>query len=400
MTFEPEVRALEPQLIEWRRHMHQHPEISFEEVETTAYLARILREMGVDEISRPTKTGLVAHIYGTRTGKPAVVAFRADIDALPMPEENDLPYRSDKPGVMHACGHDGHAAMLLGLAKLLCGNRTAFCGEARLIFQHAEELPPGGAIELLRAGALEGADVALGLHLSSNFDTGVFALKSGVLTSNVDRFTITVLGRGGHCAFPEQCADPLLAASEIVLALQTIVSRRVAASEPAVVSVCEFHAGTAYNIIPAEARLNASVRSFGAQTRALIEREARLIASRVAEAHGCTAQLDWFEGYPSVVNDPALTTRAEQVIKNRFGEEQILPIGVIMPGEDFSYFLEGRPGFFVELGTRNIALSCDMPHHNPRYRMDEAALLYGVQYQFDMARALLDGTRSMLEGER
>ena len=399
MTFEPKVRALEPKLIEWRRHMHQHPEISFEEVETTAYLECILREMGVDEISRPTKTGLVAHIFGTGAGKPAVIAFRADIDALPMPEENDLSYRSDKPGVMHACGHDGHAAMLLGLAQLLCDNRAAFCGEARLIFQHAEELPPGGAIELLHAGALEGAEAVFGLHLSSGFETGVFAFKSGVLTSNVDRFAITVLGRGGHCAFPEQCADPLLAASEIVLALQTIVSRRIPATDPAVVSVCEFHAGTAYNIIPSEARLNGSVRSFGTETRALIEREARLIASRVAEAHGCTAQLDWFEGYPSVVNDPALTNRAEQVIVSRFGNEQILPIGVIMPGEDFSYFLEGRPGFFVELGTRNPALACDMPHHNPRYRMDENALLYGVQYQYDMARALLDGTRRMLEGE-
>jgi amidohydrolase len=395
--FDPEVRAIESDLIAWRRHMHQHPEVSFAETHTTLFLEELLRSFVVDEITRPAKTGLIAHVLGKKAGKSAVVAFRADIDALPIQEENDLPYCSANAGVMHACGHDGHAAMLLVLARLLCEHREQFCGEARLIFQHAEELPPGGAIELVRAGALAGAEAALGLHLSRNFDTGVFGIKRGVLTSNVDRFTVTVTGRGGHCAYPEQCADPLLAASEMVLSLQSIVSRRVPATEPAVVSVCEFHAGTAYNIIPSEAVLNASVRSFGIETRELIEREARNICSSIANAHGCSARLDWYSGYPSVVNDAKLTVMAERVIAARFGEAQIEPIGVIMPGEDFSYMLDGRPGFFVELGTRNPALQTDAPHHNPRYRMDETALFYGVQYQYDFARALLDGTRLFWE---
>jgi amidohydrolase len=395
--FDPEVRAIEPELIAWRRHLHQHPEVSFEETQTTLWLLARLREIGVEQIDRPMETGLVAHIFGTKPGKPAIVAFRADIDALPMHEENDLPYCSENPTAMHACGHDGHAAMLLALAKLLQSHRDAFCGEARLVFQHAEELPPGGAIELVRAGALDGAEAVLGLHLSSNFETGMFALKEGVLTSNVDRFTVTVTGRGGHCAFPEQCADPLLTASEIVLSLQSIVSRRIPANEPAVVSVCEFHAGTAYNIIPNEALLNASVRSFGEETRKLIEREARNISESVAMANGCTARLDWFSGYPSVVNNAKLTAEAERVITARFGKSQTQSIGVIMPGEDFSYMLDGRPGFFVELGTRNTEKQTDAPHHNPRYRLDEDALLYGVQYQYDFARALLDGTRRFWE---
>lgn len=397
--FDPEVRAIEPELITWRRHLHQHPEVSFEETQTTLWLLARLREIGLEQIDRPTETGLVAHIHGTKAGKPAVVAFRADIDALPMHEENDLPYCSENPTAMHACGHDGHAAMLLALAKLLQENREHFCGEARLVFQHAEELPPGGAIELIRAGALDGAEAVLGLHLSSNFETGQFALKEGVLTSNVDRFTVTVTGRGGHCAFPEQCADPLLAASEIVLSLQSIVSRRIPANEPAVVSVCEFHAGTAYNIIPNEALINASVRCFGEETRKLIEREARNISESVAKAHGCTARLDWFSGYPSVVNDAKLTAEAERVITARFGAAQTQSIGVIMPGEDFSYMLDGRPGFFVELGTRNAEKQSAEPHHNPRYRLDEDALLYGVQYQYDFARALLDGTRRFWEAQ-
>ena len=395
--FEPEVRAMEADVIAWRRYLHQYPEVSFEEINTTRWLEEKLREIGVDEIIRPTNTGLVARIFGTKAGNPAVVAFRADIDALPLREDNDLPYCSTNATAMHACGHDGHAAMQLALARLLCEHRESFCGEARLIFQHAEELPPGGAIELVRAGALAGVEAVLGLHLSSNFETGMFALKEGTLTSNVDRFTITVTGRGGHCAFPEQCADPLLAASEIVIALQSIVSRRIPATEPAVVSVCEFHAGTAYNIIPNESVLNASVRSFGEDTRQLIEREARRICQSVAAAHDCTAQLDWFSGYPSVVNDPKLTLKAEQVIAARFGKTQMQQIGVIMPGEDFSYMLDGRPGFFIELGTRNAALHADAPHHNPRYRMDETALLYGVQYGYDFARALLDGTRAFWE---
>lgn len=397
--FDPEVRAIEPELIAWRRHLHQHPEVSFEETQTTLWLLARLREIGVEQIDRPTETGLVAHICGTKPGKSAVVAFRADIDALPMHEENDLPYCSENPTAMHACGHDGHAAMLLALAKLLQARCEHFCGEARLVFQHAEELPPGGAIELVRAGALDGAEAVLGLHLSSNFETGQFALKEGVLTSNVDRFIVTVTGRGGHCAFPEQCADPLLAASEIVLSLQSIVSRRIPANEPAVVSVCEFHAGTAYNIIPNEAVLNASVRSFGESTRQLIEREARNISESVAKAHGCTARLDWFSGYPSVVNDAKLTAEAERVITARFGAAQTQTIGVILPGEDFSYMLDGRPGFLVELGTRNAEKQSAEPHHNPRYRLDEDALPYGVQYQYDFARALLDGTRRFWEAQ-
>jgi len=397
ITLEPEVQALSADVIQWRRHMHRYPEISFEETETTAYIERNLRDFGINAIDRPTKTGLVAHIFGTKPGKPAVVALRADIDALPMQETTDLPFRSIHDGVMHACGHDGHAAMLLGVASLLSRQRDQFCGEARLIFQHAEELPPGGAVELVCAGAIEGADAVLGLHLSSAFDTSVFAFKGGVLTSNVDRFNVTITGKGGHCAFPEQCNDPLLAASELVLALQSIVSRRITATDPAVVSVCEFHAGTAYNIIPASATLSGSVRSFGAETRRLIEQEARLICDSVAAAHHCSASFDWLEGYPSVINDEGLTAYAERVILDRFGSEHIQKIGVIMPGEDFSYLLDGRPGFFTELGTRNAEKGCNQPHHNPRYCMDEDALIYGVQYEFDMTRSLLDGTRAFLE---
>lgn len=391
MQVEKTVAALEPELIEWRRRLHAHPEISFEEYETTAFIARALEKMGV-AFERPTKTGLVARIAGAKPGEAGVLGFRADIDALPMPEENDLPYRSQCENVMHACGHDGHTAMLLGLAELLSKDKDSFCGEARLFFQHAEELPPGGAIELVKAGAADGVDAMIGLHLSSDFPTGVFGVKSGVLTANVDRAEIRVTGKGGHCAFPQLCADPVVAASEIVLAAQSIVSRRVAPKEPAVVSICEIHGGTAYNIIPDDVCLSASIRSFGGTVRGLIRSELAAVCEGVAGAHRCKADVEWVEGYPSVVNDETLAQIALERIVSRFGPENAERIGVIMPGEDFSYFLDGRPGFFVELGTRNASIAADRPHHNPKYRMDESALVLGTQFEFDMARALLDGT--------
>ena len=199
--------------------------------------------------------------------------------------------------------------------------------------------------------------------------------------------------KAGHCAFPEQCSDPVLAASETVLALQSIVSRRIAASDPAVVSVCEIHGGTAYNIIPDEVKLTASVRSFGEKTRKLIEREAKNICQSVAAAHNCTADVVWESGYPSVVNDERLTDIASERIRFRYGADRVLNIGCIMPGEDYSYFLDGRPGFFVELGTRSMEKRTDRPHHNPNYRMDEDALKIGLQYELDMVQCLLNGKK-------
>lgn len=395
--FEREVASCTEEMIRWRRHLHQNAELSFQEAQTTAFLEETLHLLGIETL-RPTRTGIVGRVFGTKPGKSAVLAIRADIDALPITEENDLPFRSRTPGAMHACGHDGHAAMLLALAKLLSAHRDAFSGEARLIFQHAEELPPGGAIELLRAGALDGADAVLGLHLSTNWDTGVFGIKSGVLTAAVDRFDIELTGRGGHCAFPEQCADPIVAAAELVLALQTIVSRNLPATEPAIVSVCRMEAGTAYNIIPGSARITAAVRSFSRQSRDTIEHAVRRIASGIAATSGTEAQVSYERGYPSIENDAVLSDLAEQTIRARFGDGAAERIGVIMPGEDYAYFLDGRPGFFVELGSRNSAKLCDRPHHNPLYRLDEDALPYGLQYLFDMTRRMLDGTRENLGG--
>lgn len=391
MNFEPAVLSIQDDLITWRRHLHKHPERSFQEFETTSFIEEKLQSFGYEMIDRPTKTGLIAHISGSKPGLPRKIAIRADIDALPIQENNDLPFASQNAQVMHACGHDGHTAILLTVAKLLIENPGLFCGEVRLIFQHAEELPPGGAVELLEAGAVDGVESVLGLHLSSNFDTGVFGIKSNVLTAAVDRFDITLSGKGGHCAYPEQSFDPVPAMAELILALQTVVSRKIAPKDLAVVSVCMAHTGTAYNIIPDDATITASVRTFNPEVREKIEREVRQIASGIAHAHRLTAVVDYENGYPSVVNDPELTKLAEQTLVKRFGSTQVMHIDSLMPGEDFSYFLRDRKGFFVELGSRNRTKGSDQPHHNPKYRLDEDALLFGVQYFLDMVRELLQG---------
>lgn len=398
--FSEEVLAIEPEMIAARRWLHEHAERSFEEHETTAWLEKQLQKLEGITVDRPNKTGLVAHLHGTKAGMPAVLGIRADIDALPMPELSGLPYASKNEGVMHACAHDGHAAILLAAAACLSHSRGSFCGEVRFFFQHAEELPPGGAIEMIRAGAAEGVDAMLSLHLSSNFPTGAYGIRPGILTANVDRFDITVRGHGGHCAFPEQCSDPIVAAAQLVLALQTIVSRRMAAAEPAVVSVCKIEGGTAYNIIPDEVRLTAAVRSFGREARAHIEREVRRIAQGIGDSCGVTCEVVYDEGYPSVINDPALTELAEEMVLSRFPASQVLHIDRLMPGEDYAYFVTPeRPGFFMELGSGNAEKGCAAPHHNSAYRLDEDTLRYGLQFELDMVRALLDGTRAKIDRE-
>ena len=396
--FEPDVLRQEDALIACRRRLHERPELSFHEFETTEYLENALREMGVDELSRPCKTGLIATIHGTKPGSAATLGVRADIDALPIQEDNDLPYRSKTPGVMHACGHDAHAAIALTLARLLCARRSELCGTVRLLFQHAEELPPGGAIEMVRAGAAEGLDAVLGIHLSTTFPSGYFGVRAGALTANTDRFDITILGKGGHCALPETCIDPVVTGAQIILALQTLVSRKMAAVDPAVVSVCQANAGNAYNIIPNTMTLTGTTRCLGPQARAFLHAEMERIVRGITQAAGAGCEFSWQDGYPSVMNDEGLTKLAEQLIESRFGAERVLHISPLMPGEDYPYFLENgkRPGFFVELGTRNAACGSDQPHHNPHFKIDEDCLKYGVQFLLDMALRLLDGTRDAL----
>ena len=376
--FSEAIKALEKEMIGWRRHLHEYPELSFEEEETTAFLQHELEAVPNVEISRPCRTGVVAVIKGGAPGR--CIAFRADIDALPIQEETGLPFASKRAGVMHACGHDGHAAMQLAAVKALAPLQKSLKGEVRFLFQHAEEKPPGGAVEMLRAGVMEGVDELYGLHLSSSFPTGTFGVRAGALTSATDRFDITIKGSEGHSAFPELCTDPVVTAAQVITALQTIVSRRIAAAEPAVVSVCSLHAGNVYNIIPEEVTMTGATRTFGRETREKLPVMMEQIIKGICESAGASYRFDFQKGYASVVNDSYLTSMARARIAGIFGEEAVLEIGPLMPGEDFSALQENCPAFFVELGARSEEKGAVVPHHNRCYLMDEDALIYGAEY--------------------
>lgn len=374
------VQEMEPQIIAWRRHLHAAPELSFQEFHTTAFLAEELKKIPGLKLSFPTKTGVVATLTGARPGP--IIALRADIDALPITEETGLPFASGTPGVMHACGHDGHVAMQLAAAALLAPMKEQLCGEVRFLFQHAEELPPGGAAEMAAAGVMENVSEVYGLHLSSSFPTGTFGVRAGALTSATDRFDIKIIGKGGHSAFPEMCIDPIVTAAQVISALQTIVSRKIRAVEPAVVSVCMIQAGQAYNIIPGDVSLTGSTRTFDKDTRRSLPLVLEQLVRGTCDANGAAYAFRFTPGYASVFNDKALTQVGRQVIQDTFGDRAVLEIDPLMPGEDFSAFLDFSPGFFVELGARNEETGCTVAHHNSRYLMDEKALAYGTEYLF------------------
>lgn len=375
-----EVKELHTQIIEWRRHFHQNAELSFEEYKTSDFIEEKLKSFGNIEILRPTKTGVIGKIHGK--GKGPVIALRADIDALPMTETNDLPFVSVNKEAMHSCGHDGHAAMLLGIARIFSRKTEELNGTLVCIFQHAEELPPGGAIEMVRAGVMEGVDEIYGIHLSSNYPTGKFGVVSGALTSATDRFDIKVIGKGGHSSMPEQCVDPIVAAAQIVMGLQNILSRRISAYETAVLSVCQIHGGDAYNIIPGEVTITGSVRTFSKELRSRMPEMIKEISGGIAASMGAECEVSYEKGYDSVINDETLTDTAREVISDWFGQDAVLEIKPVMPGEDFSAFTEatGCPGVFIEIGTRNDEKGTTRPHHNTAYLMDEDGLYYGAGF--------------------
>lgn len=365
------------QVVAWRRYLHQHPELSFQEDKTSQYVYEMLESFGNLELSRPTKTSIVARLIGSEPGK--VLGIRADIDALPIHEENEVPYASSQPGVMHACGHDGHTAMLLGAAKILSGYKDKIKGEVRFIFQHAEELPPGGAAEIVRSGAADGMDSIIGIHLASYLPVGKFGVLYGALTSSTDRFDITIQGKGGHSSQPEMTVDPIVIGASVISHLQQIVSRNVSALDKVVISVTMLNAGTAYNIIPDTLTITGSTRCFDEEIRKNIPSWIEKIVKGITDAHGASYEFTYSLGYTSVVNDQKVTKLMEDTIRERWGEEDIVFIDPVMPGEDFSEYLKKAPGCFIQLGAGNPEKGFTYPHHHPRFDFDEDCLVRGVE---------------------
>lgn len=372
------IRQKEADIISWRRWLHQNPELSFEEHQTTKFIIDRLQAFGGFKISRPTATGVIATIDTQKPGR--TIALRADIDALPIQETNSLEYKSTNDGVMHACGHDGHTAILLGTAYALSQMVDELTGKIILIFQHAEETPPGGAIELYDAGVMEGVQEVYGLHLSSAYPTGVFGIRSGVLTAATDEFKIEIMGKGGHSSMPEQCVDPIVIGGALISAIQSIVSRSISASERAVVSICTASAGTAYNIIPNTMSLGGSVRTFSVNVRNTIRERLSELSKNIAKAHGGEVAFEYLLGYDCVVNDDELAVIAEETVRDLFGDKAVMHIDMVYPGEDFSALHKDCKGMFVEVGTADPAIGTDKPHHNPLYMMDESMLIPAVEY--------------------
>lgn len=371
------VDSVKDEVIEWRRHFHQYPELSFQEEKTAQLVYEKLESFGHLEISRPTKTSIVARLIGNEPGK--TIGLRADMDALAIQEENEFEFSSQIPGVMHACGHDGHTAMLLGAAKILSSLKNQLKGEVRFIFQHAEEMHPGGAQELVKAGVLDDVDCMIGIHLMSNLQVGKMGVIYGPVTANSDRFDITIQGKGGHASTPELVVDPLLIGAQVVTNLQQIVSRNTSPLDQVVVSVTNFQAGIgAYNVIPDSVKLNGSVRSFGEKVRDHTVEGIERIIKGITEAHQATYEFDYRFGYGSVENDEQITKQVEEIILDIWGEERLTHLPPLMGGEDFSAYSQKVPSCFVLVGAGNEEKGITYPHHHPRFTLDEDALEDGV----------------------
>ncbi len=372
--------GVEDQVVAWRRHLHRNPEPSFEEHETARFVAETLESFGGLTVERPTATSVLARLA---TGDPGpVVALRADIDALPIAEESGVDFASERPGLMHACGHDGHTAMLLGAALELC-EAELHGGEVRFLFQHAEELAPGGARDMVAAGVMDGVDLIYGCHLWTPLAYGKVVARPGPFMAAADFFTLTINGRGGHAGLPHTADDTIAAAAAVVTDLQHVVARRIDPLEPAVVTVGSFHAGDAPNVIPGQTVLTGTTRSFDAGVRERLPELIEQVAQGVCAAHGATCELDYTFGYLPVVNDD----RATELVRGVIGDE-LAELDPIMGGDDFSAFLQHAPGCYAFIGAGG-----EYPHHHPRFRIDERALATGTRLHVQVAlRALQELT--------
>ena len=368
------------QIIAWRRHFHRNPELSHQEYQTAAFIVDQLTRIGVDRIDRPTETSVLATIHGARPGK--TVIFRADHDALPIEEETGLPFSSSVPGVMHACGHDGHAAMLLGTAEVLCRIRDRFNGTAKLLFQHAEEVVPSGASQILGTGALAGADACFGMHLFPNEVPGAIGIvPSGPASSNSDIFNVTIFGKGTHGSMPHQGTDPILIAAEIVLALNTIVSRNISPRETAVVSVGAIHAGSANNIIPDAAEIRGNTRSMNPETRLTIKNRIEKIVASVCDANDAKYELDFRYGVDSIQNDAELSALAAAACRKVLGDELVYDELPMLASEDFAFFSRVMPTCYIFLGAGNEVDGQSYANHHPKFDIREEALPLGTLAQ-------------------
>ena len=367
------------EVISYRRHFHRHPELSFKEYDTAAFIAARLSSFGIPFEDKVAKTGIVALIQGLDP-ESTTVALRADMDALPIKENNQHDYCSETEGVMHACGHDAHMACLLGAARVLNELRNEFSGTVKLIFQPSEESYPGGAKVMIEEGVLENPAPRgiFGQHVFPELEAGSIGMRPGKYMASTDEVFITVKGKGGHAAIPDKVIDPILIASHIVVAMQQIVSRKSSPVMPTVVSFGKIHGDGKTNVIPDEVKLEGIIRTFDESWRAEIKGQIKKIACGIAESMGGSCEIFIDQGYPAVVNDDALTHRAWEWAVDYLGEDKVKALEMRMTAEDFSYFAQKVPGCFFRLGTRNEEKNIISNLHSATFDIDESSLETGV----------------------
>jgi amidohydrolase len=397
MHFEkvPELREIVPEITRIRRHLHRNPELSHQEYATAEFISETLAAWGIAHETGVAGTGVVASIEG-EAGEGPTVAIRGDMDALPIHEERQTAHRSARPGVMHACGHDAHCAMVLGAGRVMQARRARLRGRLKLIFQPSEEASPSGAEAMVRAGALKDVNGVIGLHVFPLLRTGQIALKPGLASANADEFEILVHGRAGHAGYPHLAIDPVVAAAHVIVALQTIASRRIRPNDPVVVTVGSVSGGAKHNVIPPTVTLLGTFRTLNPGIREQVAEEIDRIAQGVANSFGATAEvkIDW--GCPSVENDPALCDLVKRVGEGLVGEGnvQFLP-EALMGADDFAFFQREVPGVYFRLGTGNTEKGTEFPLHHPRFDLDEDAMPIGTALLTEIATEMLSNSEAI-----
>ncbi|TDM12007.1 amidohydrolase [Macrococcus lamae] len=381
--------SLYEELIDIRRHLHMHPELSFQEEKTPQYIADYLTALGIEVETGVGGRGVVGRMI--KDPDLPTLAIRADFDALPIQDEKEVPYQSTVPGVMHACGHDAHTAVLLITAKILSEHREQLNGNVVFIHQHAEEVDPGGAIQMVADNCLRGVDAIIGQHVSSSIPVGTVGYRYGTVTGIPDDFWITLQGKGGHAAHPDTTLDPVAAGIRLCNDLQYIVSRKTNPTTPAVLSITMFQAGDQTNVIPDTAKIGGTIRTFDTATQQHMIDELKKCLDGLVTTTGVTYDLKYLKGYPPVVNTKNETDLIISAAEKIDSVESLVEIEPALGGEDFSYYLERVPGAFFYTGTKNEHLKADFPHHHPKFDIDEKGMLNAV-------KIFLQATEDFFEG--
>lgn len=376
-------RRLQGTIVEWRRYFHERPEVALKEYETAKRIKEILEELGIEAKIMVNGTGVRGFLKGGRPGK--TFALRADIDALPLQEETEVPYKSKNPGFMHACGHDAHAAMLLGAAKLLAQMRDTIPGNIVFLFQPAEETGDG-ARPMVEEGGLEGVDAIFAIHVYSSLPGGILGYKAGPLLAAGDFFDVKINGKGGHGGLPHLAIDPIAIAAQAITALQTIVSREVDPLESAVISICKMEAGKgAYNVIPDAVTFGGTIRSHQPEMRAYLPQRIKEILNGVVSGMRGTYEFNLLSKFPALINEEKMTSLVVEVARELLGKEKVTEMKPLMGSEDFSYYLQKIPGTFVFLGVGNKEKGIVYPQHHPKFELDEDALPLGTALHMAVA---------------